>query len=235
MADHAPRPTSGGQIRPGQVRPAVWPANEPPEAAALEAGRLLFAAECRFVAGASTAATLPPTGLPEIAFVGRSNVGKSSLLNALTGRTALARVSHTPGRTRQLNFFELAARMTLVDLPGYGFASAPKHEIERWNALIGVYLKGRPTLRRTLLLIDARHGIKPIDRPIMTMLDEAAVSFQVVLTKIDKIRTTDLAACASATTAELSRHLAAHPQVHLVSAHEELGVAELRAAIAAVA
>src|SRR5437773_306724 len=137
-----------------------------------EAGRRLFAGAARFIAGASTPAALPPEALPEIAFVGRSNVGKSSLVNALTGRRMLARISNTPGRTRQINFFDLSGRLMLVDLPGYGYAEAPKTEIRRWTALLRGYLRSRSTLRRVCLLIDSRHGLKEIDLPLMGMLDE---------------------------------------------------------------
>src|SRR5262249_30910995 len=169
----------------------------PPEhargAQAIETGRLLFAAACDFVAGAMTADAIPPDTLGEVAFAGRSNVGKSSLLNALTGRATLARVSNTPGRTRQLNFSARGQKPMLVDLPGYGYAEAPKHEIARWSELMRLYLKGRASLRRTLLLVDARHGLKPIDDPLMTMLDESAVSFQLVLTKSDKLSPKGLA------------------------------------------
>src|SRR5260370_20092368 len=149
----------------------VYPPDTAPEEDAIEAGRILFAHEAGFVAGVATIAGLPPDGLPEIAFAGRSNVGKSSLLNALTGRTSLARVSHTPGRTRQLNFFTLADRLMLVDMPGYGYAEAAQTEIAAWTDLIKLYLRGRAGLRRACVLIDALHGIKPTDRPLMDMLD----------------------------------------------------------------
>jgi len=175
----------------------------------------------------------PP--LPEVAFLGRSNVGKSSLLNALTGRASLARVSHTPGRTRQLNFFTLADRLMLVDMPGYGYAEAAKSEIAAWTDLIKLYLRGRAGLRRACVLIDARHGIKPTDRPLMAMLDEAAVSFQIVLTKADKMRPAALASLVAAVAAELASHVAAHPVIHITSAHDGLGIAALRGALAALA
>jgi GTP-binding protein len=201
----------------------------------IEAGRLLFAQECRFVAGAATEAALPPDALPEIAFAGRSNVGKSSLVNALTGRTTLARTSHTPGRTQQLNFFDLGGRLMLVDLPGYGYAEASKGEVARWTRLVRTYLKGRASLRRTLLLVDARHGLKEADRPWLEMFDEAAVSYQVVLTKADKVKPDELAQRLAAVDAELKRHVAAHPEIAVTSAHEARGIAELRAALAALA
>ncbi|MFO0988021.1 MAG: ribosome biogenesis GTP-binding protein YihA/YsxC [Alphaproteobacteria bacterium] len=153
----------------------------------LEAGRRLFAQECRFVLGVAKEAQLPPPGRPEIAFAGRSNVGKSSLLNALAGRKGLARVSGTPGATRQLNFFDLAGRAYLVDLPGYGFARAGKGDIAEWNALIRAYLRGRANLRRLCLLVDSRRGIGEVDYKIMALLDEAAQSYQLVLTKSDKL------------------------------------------------
>jgi GTP-binding protein len=215
--------------------PVTHPLDAAPDAAAEEAGRRLFAGGWDFVAGAADAAALPPASLPEIAFAGRSNVGKSSLLNALTGRSALARVSHRPGRTQQLNFFALSGRLMLVDLPGYGFAEASKGDIERWTGLIKRYLLGRASLRRVLLLIDARHGIKEPDRPIMQLLDEAAVSYQAVLTKADKVTPAELAARLDAITAELGAHVAAHPAIHLTSAHEALGIAALRGNLAALA
>jgi GTP-binding protein len=213
----------------------VYPPDAAPDADAIEAGRRLFAHEAVFLAGVATIGGLPPDGLPEIAFAGRSNVGKSSLLNALTGRTSLARVSHTPGRTRQLNFFALADRLMLVDMPGYGYAEAAKSEIAAWTDLIKLYLRGRATLRRVCLLIDARHGIKATDRPLMTMLDEAAVSFQIVLTKADKVKSGALAALLAAIAKELATHVAAHPVIHITSAHDALGIAELRGALAASA
>jgi len=213
----------------------VYPPDAAPDADDIEAGRRLFAHEAVFLAGVATIDGLPPDGLPEIAFAGRSNVGKSSLLNALTGRTGLARVSHTPGRTRQLNFFALADRLMLVDMPGYGYAEAAKSEIAAWTDLIKLYLRGRATLRRVCLLIDARHGIKATDRPLMTMLDEAAVSFQIVLTKADKVKSGALAALLAAIAKELATHVAAHPVIHITSAHDALGIAELRGVLAALA
>lgn len=206
------------------------------EAAALiEAGRRLFAQECRFVMGGAALATLPVADLPEIAFAGRSNVGKSSLVNALTGRSTLARTSNTPGRTQQLNFFDLGGRLMLVDLPGYGFAKAPKDQVRRWETLVRGYLRGRPILRRACLLVDARHGLKDSDREMMAMLDAAAVSYQVVFTKADKVKPDAVAQLAAATAAELARHTAAHPEIVVTSAQEGSGVAELRAALAALA
>jgi len=175
----------------------------------------------------------PP--LPEIAFVGRSNVGKSSLLNALTGRRTLARISNTPGRTRQINFFDLCGRMMLVDLPGYGYAEAPKTEIRRWTALLRAYLRSRSTLRRVCLLIDSRHGLKEIDLPLMEMLDTSGVSYQVVLTKTDKAGAGALALIAERTAAELATHTAAHPEIHLTSATKRHGIAALRATLGSLA
>ncbi len=198
----------------------------------LEFGRWLFAQACRFMAGAVNAEAMPAVSLPEIAFAGRSNVGKSSLINALTGRKTLARVSITPGRTRQLNFFLLGERLMLVDLPGYGYASASKSDIKAWTALTRSYLKGRPNLNRVLLLIDSRHGMKQADRQMMTLLDEAAVSYQVVLTKSDKPNPEELARIRKAVAEEASRHVAAHPEIVATSAVCGAGIAGLRAELA---
>jgi GTP-binding protein len=202
---------------------------------AIEIGRRLFAREARFVAGAAESGALPAEGLPEIAFAGRSNVGKSSLVNALTRRRMLARTSNTPGRTRQLNFFDLGGALMLVDLPGYGYAEASKAAIERWTALVRRYLRSRAALRRVCLLIDARHGIKEPDRPVLQLLDQAGVSYQIVLTKTDKLRAAELMAAAQRVAAELSTHVAAHPEIHLTSAEKERGIAALRATIAGLA
>ncbi len=197
----------------------------------VEAGRLLFARECRFIAGAASPGALPPETLPEIAFIGRSNVGKSSLINALCGRRMLARTSRTPGRTQQINFFDLGGRLMLVDLPGYGFASASKAAIGSWTQLIRHYLRNRARLRRACLLIDARRGLTDVDRPTMALCDEAALSYQVVLTKTDAMRPAELAAVAAAVSAELARHRAAHPEIHLTSAEKRTGIAALRGAL----
>ena len=200
-----------------------------------EAGRRLFAGECRFVRGALEAAQLPPAGLPEVAFAGRSNVGKSSLINALTGRRDLARASNTPGRTRQINFFDLAGRLMLVDLPGHGHAEAPKSEITRWTRLIAAYLDGRAPLRRVCLLVDARHGLKPPDLDFMAQLDRAAVSYQIVLTKADKVKPPALTALLVDLAADLARRPAAHPDILATSAREGAGIPLLRATLAALA
>jgi GTP-binding protein len=200
-----------------------------------EAGRRLFAGPARFVAGAAELATLPPEGLPEIAFAGRSNVGKSSLVNALTGRHLLARISNTPGRTREINFFDLAGRLLLVDLPGYGYAEASKEAARRWAALVRSYLASRAALRRVCLLLDARHGVKDIDRAMLSLLDRAGVSYQIVLTKIDKLAATALPAITARVTAEIGGHTAAHPEIQLTSAAKGHGIAALRAALAALA
>lgn len=201
----------------------------------VEAGRRLFAREARFIAGAADHRALPTETLPEIAFAGRSNVGKSSLVNALTGRRMLARTSNTPGRTRQLNFFDLGGEMMLVDLPGYGYAEASKAAIERWTALVRRYLRARAALRRVCLLIDARHGVKEPDRPVLQMLDQAAVSYQIVLTKADKLRAAELTDIAERVAAELAAHTAAHPEIHLTSAENHRGIAALRATLAGFA
>ena len=212
----------------------LFPAREI-ETELLEAGRLLFARDCRFIAGAGDAASLPEESASEIAFLGRSNVGKSSLVNALTGRRTLARTSNTPGRTRQINFFALDNRVMLVDLPGYGYAKASKSAVTAWTRLVQHYLRGRSSLRRVYLLIDSRHGIKEPDRPIMALCDASGLSFQVVLTKVDKLGAAGRTAIAKAVSAELARHSAAHPEIHLTSAEKGLGVAALRATIAAFA
>lgn len=205
------------------------------QAAALEKGRLLFAGECQFFWGAADLSQLPPQERDEVAFLGRSNVGKSSLLNALTGRNTLARTSRTPGRTRQLNFFDLAGRLTLVDMPGYGHAEAPKHEIARWNGAIDAYLKGRSTLRRLCLLIDARHGLKPQDREMMDRLDKAAVVYQLVMTKIDKVKGAERTRILAETQAAIAKRPAAHPEIAPTSSETGEGIPELRAALAQLA
>ena len=205
------------------------------EAAAIEAGRKLFAAECRFVYAAQRLDQLPPPAGAEVAFAGRSNVGKSSLLNALTGRRALARVSTEPGRTRQLNFFDLAERLTLVDMPGYGYARAGRAVKQDWQGLMFDYLRGRPTLRRVMLLLDARIELKDADTEVMELLDRAAVTFQLVLTKVDAVKPEALARKFAEVTALARRHAAAYPEVVATSSETGQGIAELRAAIAVLA
>jgi GTP-binding protein len=201
----------------------------------IERGRRLFARDCVFVAAAPSLAAMPPPSLPEIAFAGRSNVGKSSLVNALTGRRTLARTSHTPGRTQQLIFFVLGEALVLVDMPGYGYAEAPKKLVASWTQLVRDYLRGRPTLRRLCLLVDARHGLKDNDRELMEMLDEAALSFQLVLTKCDKVSGPALERLLAEVDAELRRHVAAHPDIVATSARTGAGIEVLRAALAALA
>jgi GTP-binding protein len=201
----------------------------------IEAGRLLFAQSCDFIWGADALAQLPEATLPEIAFAGRSNVGKSSLLNALTGRKALARTSNTPGRTQQLNFFDLGGRLRLVDMPGYGYAKESKEKVEAWNALVRRFLKGRVVLRRAMVLIDARHGLKPNDEEILAMLDQAAVPYQIVLTKADKVKPQALENIRIQTLAALKKHPAAFPEVHVTSADKSIGIAELRASLTQLA
>jgi GTP-binding protein len=206
-------------------------------AADLRRGETLFKAPSNFVKGVVRVADLPKAGRPEVAFAGRSNVGKSSLINALTGQKSLARVSVTPGRTRELNFFTLGKddAFYLVDMPGYGYARASKAEVKGWTRLIQDYLKGRRELKRVFLLIDARHGLKDSDREIMTLMDEAAVSYQGVLTKADKPKASELAAIESKVAAELAKRPAAYPQLIATSARTGAGIPELRAAVAAVA
>ena len=200
-----------------------------------ERARVLFAGRVEFLLSAPQLKFLPEPDYPEIAFSGRSNVGKSSLINAITGRKAIARASVTPGRTQELNFFEVGqpTRLRLVDMPGYGFAKAPVKVVERWKALVRTYLRGRVVLRRTLVLIDSRHGIKPPDAEMMAMLDEAAVGYRLVLTKADKLKASELAETQAAVAAEARRHSAAHPQLHVTSAEKGLGIAELRNAVLA--
>jgi GTP-binding protein len=200
---------------------------------AIEDGRRLFTRAWTFSRGSPDLDHLPPDDRPEIAFAGRSNVGKSSLINALVGQLRLARASNTPGRTQELNFFtEPEGDLYLVDMPGYGFAQAPKGKVAAWNTTLRGYLAGRRTLLRVLLLIDARHGLKPTDDEIMSVLDTAAVSYQVILTKADKISQTDLANVMARTTAALARHPAAFPNIIATSAETGMGFEELRAAVA---
>jgi GTP-binding protein len=201
----------------------------------LEAARKLFAGPCDFVWGATSPDGFPPESLTEIAFVGRSNAGKSSLVNAVTGRKSLARVSQTPGATRQINFFNLADRLMLVDLPGYGFAKRSKTEAAAWTDMIFAYLRGRQRLRRVLLLIDARRGPMDTDIQVMDLLDRAAVSYGLVLTKSDELSNPQLQKALATTAAEAAKHTAALQQVQATSALKERGIAELRAHLAALA
>jgi GTP-binding protein len=197
-----------------------------------EAGRLLFAGEVEFLKGVVAMAGLPPADRAEVCFAGRSNVGKSSLINALTGRKALARASNTPGRTQEINYFTLGPAHYLVDLPGYGFAEAPVAIVERWQKLLKSYLAGRPTLRRAFVLVDARHGIKSVDEEIMGLLDKSAVTFQVVMTKIDKIKAVELDAVLIQVRGALQKHPAAFPEIVLTSSEKGTGIETLRSIIA---
>lgn len=203
-----------------------------PSQAEIEAARVLFAQECRFVAASATIPQLPAETLPEVAFVGRSNVGKSSLVNALTGRKTLARTSNTPGRTQEVIFFDLGGRLMLVDLPGYGYAKVSKAKQAIWTDTLFAYLRGRPTLQRVSLLVDGRHGLKELDVEAMDLLDRAALSYQLVLTKTDKVKPPELAAVIEQTSAVLARHPAAHPHVVATSSETGAGVPELRAELA---
>jgi len=198
-----------------------------------ESARKLFAGPIAFVKSAPELKFLPDPDIPEIAFAGRSNVGKSSLLNALTNRKALARTSNTAGRTQELNIFDVGSppQIRLVDMPGYGFADAPKDLVKRWRFLINDYLRGRPVLKRTLVLVDSRHGLKEVDRDVMRMLDDAAVSYHLVLTKGDKVKPSALGALYEATLIEAGKHPAAHPAIFTTSSETGSGIAELRTAI----
>ncbi len=213
----------------------VGPPEDGPEALAarIEEARRLFAGPVSFLKSAPSLQFLPEPTVNEVAFAGRSNVGKSSLLNALTGRNALARTSNTPGRTQELNFFEVGEPITfrLVDMPGYGFAKAPKDMVRKWKFLVNDFLRGRAVLKRALVLVDSRHGLKDVDREVMEMLDKAAVSYRLVLTKADKIKATDLAAVSEAVSAEARKHVAAHPEILVTSSETGLGIPELRAAV----
>jgi GTP-binding protein len=193
----------------------------------------LFSGPVTFLKSAPALKFLPEPDVPEVALCGRSNVGKSSLLNAITGRKSIARTSVTPGRTQELNFFDVGDPLLfrLVDMPGYGFAKAPVKTVEAWRRLVRDFLRGRVVLKRTLLLVDARHGIKPVDAEMMAMLDEAAVGYRVVLTKADKVKASELAQTVERTQAEARKHVAAHPVVHVTSSEKGMGIAELRGAV----
>lgn len=216
------------------IDPDDWQARE-------AAASKLFSGPVDFLRSAPQLQFLPDPVVPEIAFCGRSNVGKSSLLNALTGRRSIARASVTPGRTQELNFFDVGRPeeegalplFRLVDMPGYGFAKAPIKVVDKWKALVNSYLRGRAVLARTLVLVDSRHGLKDVDRVMMKMLDEAAVGYRVVLTKTDKIKASELDKVAEATAAEVRKHVAAYPELHLTSSEKGMGIEALRAAVVA--
>lgn len=209
-----------------------FPVAEPPDADAAERGRKLFAGGAEFVKGVVAMSGLPPADQLEVCFAGRSNVGKSSLINALTGRKGLARASNTPGRTQEINFFTVADSHYVVDLPGYGYANAPLDVVRKWQRLLKQYLSGRQSLRRAFVLIDARHGIKPVDAEILSLLDSAAVTFQVVLTKADKVKAKDRDAVLQQVRQALSKHPAAFPEIVVTSSEKGDGIATLRSIIA---
>ena len=207
--------------------------SEAPDDDLAERARKLFAGKIEFLKSAPGLNFLPEADAPEIAFAGRSNVGKSSLLNALTNRKGLARTSNTPGRTQELNFFDVGdpLQIRLVDMPGYGFAEAPRDLVKRWRHLVNDYLRGRAALKRALVLVDSRHGLKDVDREMMTMLDDAAVSYHLVLTKGDKVKPTELVRTLEQTETEARKHPAAHPMIFTTSSETGSGIAELRTAI----
>ncbi|MCR9149450.1 MAG: ribosome biogenesis GTP-binding protein YihA/YsxC [Rhodobacteraceae bacterium] len=211
-----------------------FPVAPAPEPAAQEAGRLLFAGPVDFLKGVVAMDGLPPPDRVEVCFAGRSNVGKSTLINALTGRRWLARASNTPGRTQEINYFTAGEGHYLVDLPGYGYAEAPKPVVERWQRLLKAYLAGRQTLRRAFVLIDMRHGVKPVDEEILGLLDKSAVPFQVVLTKADKLRKGEAEKVLDQVRAALQKHPAAYPEIVVTSSEKGEGIATLRAIIAAM-
>jgi GTP-binding protein len=223
-----PHLTTGAHLTPGAMTPEEL-------AAALEAGRLLFATECRFFFGAQKLDQLPPPAGTEIAFAGRSNVGKSSLLNAITGRNALARISKEPGRTRQLNFFDLGGRLTLVDMPGYGYARASKEIKADWQGMMFDYLRGRPTLRRVMLLLDSRIEVKQADLDVMDLLDRAAVTFQLVLTKTDSLKQAAMVRKIQEAEALARSHAAAFPRILHTSSETGEGISALRGELALLA
>jgi GTP-binding protein len=229
MADYAPDSSQpagpGPDLNEAAAARAAW----------IDAGRRLFAADCRFFFAAQRLDQLPPSAGPEVAFAGRSNVGKSSLVNALTGRRTLARISGQPGRTRQLNFFDLAGRLALVDMPGYGYAQAARAIKQDWQGLMFDYLRGRPTLRRVALLLDAHIEVKDSDNAVMRLLDDAAVTYQLVLTKVDGLRADALQQRLTEVAGLARRHPAAHPDVIATSSESGQGIEELRAALAELA
>lgn len=208
-----------------------FPLAEEPDAPLKEAGRVMFAGETEFLKGVVAMDGMPPDDRLEVCFAGRSNVGKSTLINALTGRKGLARASNTPGRTQEINFFTVADSHYLVDLPGYGFANAPIPVVAKWQALLKQYLSGRATLRRAFVLIDHRHGVKPVDEEIMTLLDKSAVTFQCVLTKADKVKEKDRGRILDQVRAALSKHPAAYPEIIQTSSEKGEGIAVLRSII----
>jgi len=209
-----------------------FPLADEPDAATAEKGRLLFAAESTFVKGVVAMDGLPPPDRMEVCFAGRSNVGKSTLINALTGTKALARASNTPGRTQEINFFTAADSHYLVDLPGYGYANAPLPVVQKWQRLLKQYLSGRQTLRRAFVLIDARHGVKKVDEEILSLLDSSAVTFQAVLTKADKVKEKERAKVLDQVREALSKHPAAYPEIIVTSSEKGWGIPTLRAIIA---
>jgi GTP-binding protein len=225
MAADNSTPPDLAQLDPALSDPA------PVDPAMIEEARKLFVGPADFIWAADKIDGLPPITRPEIAFAGRSNVGKSSLINALTGRTSLARTSNTPGRTQQLNFFDIGGRLNLVDMPGYGYAAVSKEKVANWTRLITDYLKGRASLARVYVLIDSRHGLKELDHDILKLLDKSAVSYQVVLTKADEIRAGERETRLATTTAEIATRVAAYPEVLMTSSRTTSGIPELRAAV----